>query len=137
VEAELTPPGAEMYDFRYGAAEQYWQDFENKIFERIVSVMDSTIRPYRSESSPGSKDDGLQLPNELAKCLSALSSLKLMWPLPPGPFDALSLEHVLLVLEDLEASCKTHERIVSVPSPAQPTSVQNLDSSVARVRDYQ
>jgi hypothetical protein len=136
-EAEITPPGAEMYEFRYSAAEQYWKDVENKLFERIVSVMDSTIRPYRSESSPGFKDDSLQLPIELAKCLSALNSLKLMWPLPPGPFDALSLEHVLPVLEDLEASCKTHERIVFVPSPARPTAVRYLDSSVARMRDCQ
>jgi hypothetical protein len=76
---------------------------EANVFARILPAIDVTRGAYGREFERGSTPVDSDLRTDLAKCLSALSSIKLMWPLPQDTFDAevmLLLEHVF---EDLKA----------------------------------
>lgn len=87
-------------------------DLEVDLFVRIVSVIDSTRLVYDRQSTSTSNVTGLvdeykskseqRVRSEFARCLSALGSIKLMWPLPQPPFDAKTLKHIKDVFRDFD-----------------------------------
>jgi hypothetical protein len=74
---------------------------ETKVFACLMPAIDATRRVY--ERGRGFIPDEDDLKTDLAKLLSQLGSVKLMWPLPIDPFDAEVLLLMIHVLEDLNA----------------------------------
>jgi hypothetical protein len=129
-ELEGTPAGTAGCGERTDTGER--AELEGELFIRIMSAIDATRPAYEDERASMHKRDDLK--TEFAKCLSALSSLKLAWPLPRHPFDAEALRLIEDVFKDLDATRlalnNSANSLVTPRVPDQVVSGQILTSSI-------
>lgn len=89
-------------------------DLEIELFARIVPVIDSTRLRY--EGQHDDTDEQREWKFEAAEILSALGSIKLMWPLPQEMIDGTTLEQVKVLFQDFSSFqwYQKPRRIVSI-----------------------
>jgi hypothetical protein len=134
---ETRERGIRHDDFRSQASEEGTDtgaraELEGELFIRIMSTIDAIRLAYEHERGSMPKRNGMK--TEFAKCLSALSSLKLAWPLPQHPFDARALRLIEDVFNDFDATrlAPTNSANSSFPprAPGQVGTGQKLLSSI-------
>jgi hypothetical protein len=140
---ETRERGIRHDDFRSQASEEGTDtgvraELEGELFIRIMSAIDATRLAYEHERDSVPKRNGMK--TEFAKCLSALSSLKLVWPLPRHPFDAQALRLIEDVFKDLDATrlAPTNSANRSFPprAPGQIGTGQTLSSSIECAQNF-
>jgi hypothetical protein len=94
-------------------------ELEDDLFIRIISTIEATRLSYEQERAIIMKDNGLE--TELAKCLSALCSLKPAWPLPQHPFDMQTLRHIEDVFKAFDAAYLNPSNPTSTSSQSRAT----------------